>query len=297
MASIRPKLRSRAVPFTSAAVRAFAIALLLCSLDSRPFAQESLPPSSETRVAAGVEALKAGDLNSAERILTEALRQGAKHPLVLHNLGVIAQQRGNHRKAVVRFHEALQLQPNYGPSRLLLGSSLLALRKNEDAVRELKRAVTLMPDQPLARLQLAKAYEASGNWMGAVEELQKLVDLAPGDAEYSYQLGEALTKLSGWSLREIARLNPDSARLHQALGQEYVIQERYDQALTAYQRAARSDPKLPEIHLGMALVLLELKRFDEALTEIELELQLVPESKVAAETKAKIEAAKAGAAP
>jgi len=154
-----------------------------------------------------------------------------------------------------------------------------------------------MPDQPPARLELAKAYEATGNWMAAVQELQKLVTLAPDNAEYSYQLGKALTKLSGWSLREIARLNPDSARLHQALGQEYVIQERYDQALAAYRQAARSDPKLPEIHLGMAVVLLQLRRFDEALREIEVELKLVPKSKVAAETKAKIETAKAGAAP
>jgi hypothetical protein len=67
--------------------------------------------------------------------------------------------------------------------------------------------------------------------------------------------------------------------------------------LAAYQRAAQSDPKLPEIHLGMALILLELKRFDEALGHVELELGLVPGSRCAAETKARIEAAKAASAP
>jgi hypothetical protein len=50
---------------------------------------------------------------------------------------------------------------------------------------------------------------------------------------------------------------------------------------------------LPEIHLAIALVCLELKRFDEALVAIELELNLVPESKAALDAKAKIEAAKA----
>jgi tetratricopeptide (TPR) repeat protein len=85
--------------------------------------------------------------------------------------------------------------------------------------------------------------------------------------------------------------------LHQALAQEYLIQQKYDLALTAYQQAARSDPKLPEIHLAMALTYLELKKFDEALVEIEAELKLVPESKNAAETKTKILAAKASADP
>jgi tetratricopeptide (TPR) repeat protein len=296
MGIIPANARWRAGPHT-AAVGLVGFALVFSFLASRTFAQESVPPSLESQISAGVQALKAGDLETAERIFTAAWQHGARHPLVLHNLGVIAQQRGNHRQAVARFREAIRLQPGYGPTHLLLGSSLLAMAKNEDAVRELRRAVALMPDEPAARLQLANAYEASGNWIGAAEELQKLVALAPGDAEYSYQLGKVLTRLSGWSLQEIARLNPDSARLHQALGQEYVIQERYDRALLAYQQAARSDPKLPEIHLGIALVLLELKKFDDALAEINLELRLVPESKIAAQTKEKILAAKAASAP
>jgi tetratricopeptide (TPR) repeat protein len=180
---------------------------------------------------------------------------------------------------------------------LLLGSSLLALRKSTEALRELKRAVTLMPEEPQAHLQLARAYQATDNWMAAVQEFQKLVQLAPQEPEYSYQLGTALAKLSGWSYSQITRINPNSARLHQALGQEYVIQEKYDLAIDAYQQAARSDPKLPEIHLAMALLWLELKKFDEALAEIQLELKLVPESKAAVETKARIEAAMAARTP
>jgi tetratricopeptide (TPR) repeat protein len=260
-------------------------------------AQETLPPSLETKIAAGVQSLKSGDLNSAEQVFFGALRQGIKHPLIYHNLGVIAQLRGNQAEAVTRFRQALVLQPDYGPSRLLLGSSLLALRKNAEALRELKRAATLMPDEPQARLQLAKAYEATDNWIAAVQQFQKLVELTPQEPEYSYQLGTAWAKLSGWSYGQITRIDPNSVRLHQALGQEYVIQEKYDQAIAAYRQAARSDPKMPELHLAMALILLELKKFDQALAEIDLELNLVPESKMAAATKTKIEATMATSSP
>ena len=85
--------------------------------------------------------------------------------------------------------------------------------------------------------------------------------------------------------------------MHQALGQELLIQEKYDQALDAYKQAAHSDPDLPEIHLGMALILMQLKRFDDALKEVALELRLVPDSKAAFEAKAQIEAAKRAGAP
>jgi tetratricopeptide (TPR) repeat protein len=271
--------------------------LLSFSSAASTLAQEKPLPSFETQVAPGVEALKSGDLETAERIFSSALRQGIKHPLVYHNLGVIAQLRGQHLEAVTRFRQALALQPDFGPSHLLLGSSLLALGKNAEAVRELQRAVKFMPAQPQARLQLAKAYEASENWIAAVQQFQKLVELAPQEPEYSYQRGRALTKLSGWSYQQISRLDPRSARLQQALGQEYAIQEKYDLALAAFQKAAQSDPKLPEIHLAIALICLELKRFDEALAAIELELNLVPESKAALDAKARIEAAKAAAYP
>jgi tetratricopeptide (TPR) repeat protein len=272
------------------------IPLLFLWIAASTFAQENQPPALETKIVAGVEALRAGDLDSAERVFTEALRQGIKRPLVYHNLGVIAQMRGKHQEAVMRFRQALVLQPDFGPARLLLGSSLLALHKNPEAVQELQRAVRLMPEQPEAYLQLARAYEASQNWLAATVELQKLVELAPENAEYSYQLGTALAKLSGWSYQQISKHNPNSARLQQALGIEYATQEKYDLALAAYGQAARADPKMPELHLAMALILLELKRFDEARREIELELKLVPESKAAAAAKEKIEVALAPSA-
>jgi Tfp pilus assembly protein PilF len=271
--------------------------LLFFGTAARTLAQESLPPALEARVVAGVQALKSGDLDSAEKIFSGVLRQGIKHPLVYHNLGVIAQLRGEHPEAIKRFRQALALQPDHGPSRLLLGSSLLALHRNSEAVLELKRAVSLMPEQPQAHLQLAKAYEATANWMAAVQQLQKLVELAPQDPEYSYQLGTAWTKLSAWSYQQISAINPRSPRLQQALGLEYTTQEKYDLALAAYKQAARYDPKMPELHLAMALIFLEQKKLDDALAEINLELNLVPESQVAAATKAKIDAARAASLP
>jgi Flp pilus assembly protein TadD len=271
------------------------VLFVLLAAGMRTAAQEALPPALEAKIAAAVHELQSGNLDSAQNAFSDVLRQGIKHPLIYHNLGVIALLRDNHPEAVTRFRQALALQPDNASSRLLLGISLLALRKNAEAVRELKRAVTLSPEEPQAHLQLARAYEATENWIAAVQEFQKLVQLAPQEPEYSYQLWRAWTKLSDWSYRQIIKLNPNSARVHQALGIEYAAQEKYDLALTAYRKAARSDPKLPEVHLAMALICMEMKNFDEALSEIGLELELVPGSTAAAETKAKIEAAKKAA--
>src|SRR5438093_5779147 len=80
--------------------------LLFLAAATRCAAQETPSPSLEAQVAPGIEALKSGDLDSAEKVFSSALRQGIKHPLVYHNLGVIAQMRGKHLEAVQKFREA-----------------------------------------------------------------------------------------------------------------------------------------------------------------------------------------------
>lgn len=258
--------------------------------------QNATLPGQE-QLAKGIAALRAGDLDSAERIFTLALRQGVRSPLVYHNLGVIAQERGQHEQAVARFRETLQLQPEFGPAHLLLGVSWLALGKNAEAARELRIAEKLMPAEPQVHLQLARAYDALEEHFAAIDQYRQLTRLAPGDAEYVYLLARSWAELSRSSLKEIAKLDSNSARLHQALSQELWNQGKYDQALTSFQKAADVDPKLPEIHLAMSLIYLQQKKYDEALAEIERELYLVPDSQAALATRAKIAAAKPASAP
>src|SRR5690348_15086584 len=89
------------------------LTLFVFGASQRAPAQESLSASDTAQIARGVQALKSGDLDSAESTFNDALRRGIKHPLVFHNLGVIAQQKHNYQLAVSRFRQALLLQPNY----------------------------------------------------------------------------------------------------------------------------------------------------------------------------------------
>jgi tetratricopeptide (TPR) repeat protein len=242
------------------------------------------------QLARATALLKAGELDAAEKELLRLLPQPAQAPFVHHHLGIVYQQRKDHPRAIAQFRRALRGQPNFGPTRLLLGVSLLASGNAAAAVPELEAAVKLLPQEPQARLHLAKGYEAQDNWLGVVEQWRALRALQPQEAEYAYQLGRAYTKLSGWSYQRIARLNPNSARLHQSSGQNYLLQEKYDLALEAYQKEAA--PTLPEIHLALALIYLEQKNIAAAQREIELELKLVPESQKARAAQQKIAAAK-----
>jgi tetratricopeptide (TPR) repeat protein len=258
--------------------RALALAAtLLLALGPRGASQE-LAASLQGSFEEGVRALKAGKLDEAEAAFRAVLRGGGHLAYVHNNLGLVHQQRGRHAQAVEQFRSAIGLDPAYAAPRIALGASLLALGQVEQATAELERAVKMAPSEPVAHLQLAKAYERAQDWPRAVERYRALRAMAPKEPEYAYQLGKAYLGFSEWCLRELRRIDPRSARLQQALGHNYRVQGRTDLALRAFERAAEADPTLPEVHLAMAQIHLEQKRWAEARQEIERELALVPES-------------------
>jgi Flp pilus assembly protein TadD len=259
---------------TGRTILATAVVLALGS----PARAQELPAPLQASFDEGVRALKAGKLDEAEQAFGTVLAKGGAVAYVHNNLGIVYQERGQHEKAVTELREAIRLDPRYPAPRILLGASLLALGRVSEARTQLERVVKLAPREPLARLQLAKICERGGDWAGAVEQYRVLREMKPDEPEYVYGLGNAYLHLSEWCLRELQALDAGSARLHQAQGHNYRVQGRSDLALQAFERAAQADPTLPEVHLAMAQIHLEQKRWAEARREIERELLLIPDS-------------------
>jgi predicted Zn-dependent protease len=253
-----------------------------------------LPAPLAARFAEGVTALRGGSLDAAEAAFRDVLRRGGERAFVRHNLGIVLQQRGQHATAIAEFHRASALDPAFGPARLLAGASLLALDQPARALVDLERAVRLMPREPAAHLQLAAACERTGRIARLAEAYRAVVALAPDDPEYAYRLGKAYLRLSQQAYERIRAIDPQSARLSQALGREYLAQGLPSQAQAALEAASARDPRLPEIHLALARLHADQGRWDDAAREVALELALQPASRDALALRARIEAARSG---
>ena len=271
--------------------RGLLAAALLLAAAARGGAQE-LPPRLADRFTEGVTALKSGELDAAERAFRDVLAAGGNRAFVHHNLGIVLEQRGRHDGALVEFRAASKLDPSFAPARLMAGSTLLALGRPKEAIPELRRAVRLMPGETAPHEQLATAFERTGDIGGIVDEYRRLVALAPKNEEYAYRLGKAYLKLAQWSYERLRAVDPDSARLSQALGEQQLAQGRPDLALQSFTRAAEQDPSLVDVHLALARLQYDARRWDEAAAEAERALALAPESVVAARMKAAIQAAR-----
>ena len=255
-----------------------ALLLLACAVAG---GQQDWPPALQELFSKGVEAQKAGRLEEAERILLEVLKRDGKASFVHNNLGIVYQQRGDHARAIDQFREALRIEPGYPQPRALLGSSLLATGRVQEAVKELEQAVKLLPREPLVRLSLARAYERLGDLQAQVDQIRALRELAPKELEYAYLLGRSYARLSAACYEKIARLHPASARYHQVAGETYFMQGQPERAVTALERAVKADPRLPGLHLLLAQIYMQQGKRTEARQEVERELAVMPGSAMA----------------
>lgn len=260
--------------------------VLLIVLTGAIQAQDTASP--EQLFARGVESLKQGRLEEAETAFLDALQKGMDNAFLHHNLGIVYQQQRLHEEAAGEFREALARDPDFQASRALLGTSLLALRRTDEGIKELELATRSLADNPMLRIQLANAYEANGQTLKAAGQYREIVRQHPDDPESAYQLGKAYLAVSEWCYSRMASVAPNSARVHQAMGQNLMGLGDFEAAARAFQKAIKSDPELPDLHLALAHALLRQGRLAEALEAVEAELAIVPWNVGAQRMKAQI---------
>ena len=273
-------------------VRAAVLTVAVVLLAPASSGAQPLSEANAQQFTAGVAALKAGQLDTAERAFRDVLQAGGELAFVHHNLGLVLRERHRLLDALAEFRAATRLDPTFGPAWLFAGITSLALDRPAAAVTDLERATALLPDQTIVWRTLADAYQRTGNLAGVVATWRRLAATQPPDPEAVYRLGRAYLAQAQWAHEQLRRLHPSSARVSQALGREYLQQGRPEQALAAFGEAARRAPTLPEIHLAIATILLEQGQVDAAAREIEAELAISPRSADALALKAKVEAAR-----
>src|SRR5438034_9287358 len=102
-----------------------------------------------------------GDLAEAERLYAEVLKLDTANAYSLHGLALIASAKGEYEHSAELLAKSVLHRPNDGAFRMNLGIAYRALRRFEDARRELQRAIDLQPG-------LARAYANLGIVLGAL---------------------------------------------------------------------------------------------------------------------------------
>jgi Flp pilus assembly protein TadD len=155
-------------------------------------------------------------------------------------------------------------------AHLVLGTALLADRKNDDATAQFRLAVQQDPKNATARLDLAEAYTRNSRDDLALEQVREVVRLAPNDPLSHRALGALLGRnhQPDESVRELqiaARMEPDNPNTRVLLGIELAVLFHLEDSTAALQEAVQLNPDAPLAREGLEKVQLLKQRLEEAL--------------------------------
>jgi tetratricopeptide (TPR) repeat protein len=131
------------------------------------------------------------------------------------------------------------------------------------------------------RIKLAEAEFRLAHYQAARLEAQRVLESDPRNAWGVYWLSQSNGELAQDCFSRVTSLNPESARVHEMLGQYYSVHHNFPRAKTEYLAALQLAPDLPDLHLGLGTVYLYGGEWSEAERELEKTLELTPGSALA----------------
>lgn len=184
------------------------------------------------------------------------------------SLGQAYMEKHDFAASIPPLKHAVEVAPDSKPAHQLLGYALLIEGYAAEAIPHLQRA-----DEKtalgIAQIQAGRLAEAVGN-------LQVALAARPNDPDILYYLGRASGLLAKQSIDTLVTAYPDSARAHQAMGENYYVLRQMPQAEKEYTDALRLQPDIPEVHLELGEVYAGAFQWDKAEEQFRAQTKLQP---------------------
>ncbi|MGH7433562.1 MAG: tetratricopeptide repeat protein, partial [Candidatus Methylomirabilales bacterium] len=206
----------------------------------------------------------------------------ANHPENVEGLLLLAtayESIRNARMAERFYREALGLQPDRADVYLRLGNLFARTTKYAEAAEAYRKAITLDPTLYQARYNLARALLEAKQVDEAIVQLEEVLRLRPGLDQASLLLGLTYERLKRWeSARTVYRSaleeDPGDRQFLERLAETYLRTGDLAGALAEFQRLAGTYPEDLGLRNRIGLVLIEMRRYEEAQKALEEVLTL-----------------------
>ena len=163
----------------------FSLILLLALAQSADEPAQVTPPATPSLNDQAIELLEAGDYDQAVTMLERAVAESDKNPVIVKNLAVARNNRGNNHlnemresQAITDFEKAVELDPENSTFHTNLGYAYLKAMDFSHAEMILLNARRLFPDEPLVYQYLGFLYYRRDELKRAVETWEKRLELA-----------------------------------------------------------------------------------------------------------------------
>jgi tetratricopeptide (TPR) repeat protein len=198
------------------------------------------------------------------------------------NLGVVLFFQGDYTNAIPQLRAALKLRPKLGKIQALLGIGEKRTGDVSDGLRDLEEAFPMVRDEKIrieTGMELIEIYSAKDDLEKAAVIVADLRKVDPTNESVLYTAYRIYSDLAAESIISLSVVDPNSARMHQAMAHELAKRGSTLEAIEHYRTALKMDPKLPGIHFELADMLRTLSTAegrDEAEKEYKAALESNP---------------------
>jgi len=160
-------------------------------------------------------------------------------------LGVIQNGTGHQAEAIREYRKALELSPDSADAYSGLAKAYEDAGNLSDAEATYKRAIQLQPSYWGFYSDLGKFYSTYGRYPDAVPPLEQVIQLTPDNPKGYRDLGGLLTQMGQYEKAvEVLEKSPvKTEEIYSNLGTVRFFQQRYRDAVDAFERAARLNSK------------------------------------------------------
>jgi len=248
--------------------------LWICLLLQVQSVDTPAPPDAALLLKTGADAERRHDLDGAISAFQKAAELAPASSIVFIRLGGAYMNKGDYAAAIPPLKKAVALSPDSPPANQLLGFALLAQGYAAEAIPHFEVA---HENGALGIAQLQNGQPAE-----AVANLQSALTRNPNDPDLLYYLSRAGTALASQSFDKLLSTFPDSARGHQAKGQNYYALNMLPEAMKEYERAVTLRPNLPGLRLELGQVYATASQWEKAEEQFRVEAKLQPGNSEAA---------------
>ena len=226
----------------------------------------------------GTVASRAGQWQEAADNFAKAATIDPASAPAFFNLGLARLQQGQVAESLVALNRTVALSPRFHGANLFLGIARYRANDYPGAAEALKREVRLDPKNPQAWMWLGVVQLGEGDANAASATLDEAAKISPHDVDILYHRGRAHMLVSKESYEQMYKADPQSWRVHQALGQSFVEADRMEDAVAECQVALRLRPNEPGLHEELGDIYWKQNQLEKAESSFQDELKIDAES-------------------